>query len=154
MHKEFLRLRHLQGTAEFHLEIAPRLRRVTHLRFEEAVATATLMFGTVKGEIGVAQKQIACSAIGWEERDADRRAHDNPMAVEVEGLGDRLHKAFGDARSVGRCICGHIEGRRRHHRELIAAEPRYEVPTIPRRANAVADPTHNCLQQCVAGRVA
>ena len=79
-----------QRLAQILLHDAAGLHLQVHRGLEEAESAAAVAFGAVQREVGVAQQLVGGQAVARADRDADAGADHGLMAVDVEGLADRM----------------------------------------------------------------
>ena len=78
-----------QGDLEPLLEHAAMLQRVVHAALEEVVVAAALALGAIERGIGVLEQRFDVVAVARRERDADRGADVDLVALDLHRLGDQ-----------------------------------------------------------------
>ena len=120
--------------AQIHLQRAARLHARVHLRFEEAIGSASGGLGAVHREIGILQQLIEIGAILRRQRNADAGVGRDLVTETFIGLADRLINA---RHQVGDVAGGSDRGL--NDGEFVAAEPGDEIG-LRRRSRAGARP--------------
>ena len=134
----------LQRMAEPVFERAPARQVLRHLRIEEPPGAAALALGAVEREIGVAHQRLEVGAVIGSDRESDRAADLDFVAVDAEGTGEQVQHALGERRQHGG-----VGDPRHHDGEFVAGEPGEEVAAAKRRL----EPLAAGLQEPVADRV-
>jgi len=131
--------------AQIDLEPAARLQAGVHLRLEEAAGTLAVALGAVERHVGVFQKPVGIVGVVRRERNADRGADGDEMAVEIVRIAEDFDDALGQRGNLLRRLDVGLQ-----HGEFVAAEPRHRVLFAQR----AFEPRADLLQQEVAVRMA
>ena len=135
----------LPGLAQVEFQRPAGLGAGIHVDLEEAIGAATLALGPIEGEVGALEQAVGLGPVAGRERDADRGADVDLVAVDVEGRDQRLHDAAGEADGVVDLADGRLQ-----HDELVAAEPCDDIAL----AHRALQPLGDTLEKPVADRVA
>jgi hypothetical protein len=86
----------LQRAAERRLQLQTGDRFDTHLGVEDHVRALALRLGRVHGDVGVAQQVVGILVAGSPDGDSDAGTHHQLLVIDLERLGQRGVKAFGN----------------------------------------------------------
>ena len=139
----------LERALQVGLQLQAPQRRVVHRGLEDLVAALARLLRHVHRDVGVAQELLRASSppspVPSDDGDADARADEDLLALEVERLLQHLHDPVGDVRGPD-ALPAVLE----QDRELVAAQPGRRVG----RAERLLQPLADLGRQPVAGRVA
>ena len=119
-----------------------------HLRLEEADAAQAQALGAAQREVGVLEEVVRVPAVGRDQHDADARAQDQGLLVDLEGLGQGVHEPPAERVGGTRLIRLLL-----HDRELVAADAGDRVAVLSAGHQALRAGLDHPVAGAVAKRV-